>query len=94
MDNERHKKYTEVYNEIILENLEKLSSIHNNIFVRFPVIPGTNDDYQNIREIGEFLSSLKITQVNLLPYHYIGIDKYRRLGRTYKLGTTQPPSEE
>ena len=53
-----------------------------------------NDDYQNIRETEEFLSSLKITQVNLFPYHYIGIDKYRRLGRTYHLAATQPPSEE
>jgi len=94
MDNERHKKYTGISNEIILENLKKLSSVHHNISVRFPVIPGINDDYQNIRETGEFLSPLKITQVNLLPYHYIGIDKYRRLGRTYKLVTTQPPSEE
>ncbi len=94
MDNERHKKYTGVSNEIILENLKKLSSVHNNIFIRFPVIPGINDDYQNIRKIGEFLSSLEITQVNLLSYHYIGKDKYRRLGSTYKLSTTQPPSKE
>ena len=94
MDNERHKKYIGVSNEIILENLKKLSFVHNNIFIRFPVIPGINDDYQNIRKIGEFLSSLEITQVNLLSYHYIGIDKYRRLGRTYELVNTQPPSEE
>jgi len=94
MDSERHKKYTGVSNEIILENLKKLSSVHHNIFVRFPVIPGINDDYQNIKKMGEFLYSLKIAQVNLLPYHYMGIDKYRRLGRTYKLVTTQPPSEE
>jgi len=94
MDNKRHKKYTGVSHEIILKNLMKLSSVHNNIFVRFPVIPGINDDYQNIRETGEFLSSLKIAQVNLLPYHYIGIDKYRRLGMTYKLADIQPSSEE
>jgi pyruvate formate lyase activating enzyme len=94
MDNKRHKKYTGVSNEIILKNLKKLSSVHNNIFVRFPVIPGINDDYQNIRETGEFLSSLKITQVDLLPYHYIGIDKYRRLGMTYKLAEIQTPLKE
>ena len=94
MDNERHKKYTGVSNELILENLKKLSSVHNNIFVRFPVIPGINDDYQNIKKMGEFLSSLKIAQVNLLPYHYIGVDKYRRLGRTYHLTAAQPPSKE
>ena len=94
MDNERHKKYTGEFNELILENLKNLSSVHNNILVRFPVIPGINDDYQNIKEIGKFLSSLKITQVSLLPYHYIGIDKYRRLGMTYKLADIQPSSEE
>lgn len=94
MDNERHKKYTGVSNELILENLKKLSSAHNNIFVRFPVIPGINDDYQNIRKLGEFLSSLEMTQVNLLSYHYIGKDKYRRLGSAYKLATTQLPSKE
>jgi len=94
MDSKKHKKYTGVSNEIILENLKKLSSVHHNIFVRFPVIPNINDDYQNIKETGEFLSSLKIAQVNLLPYHYIGIDKYRRLGRSYKLADTQPLSEE
>ena len=44
--------------------------------------------------MGEFLSYLKIAQVNLLPYHYIGVDKYGRLRRSYKLATTQPPSEE
>jgi len=32
--------------------------------------------------------------VNLLPYHRIGVDKYRRLGRTYKLENIQPSSEE
>jgi len=94
MDSERHKKYTGVSNEIILENLKKLSSVHNNIFVRFPVIPGINDDYQNIKEMGEFLSSLKIAQVNLLPYHHIGIDKYKRLGKKCKLTDIQPPSKE
>ena len=94
MDSERHKKYTGISNELILENLKKLSSVHNNIFVRFPLIPGINDDHQNIKEMGEFLSSLKIVQVNILPYHYMGVDKYGRLGRTYKLATTQPPGEE
>ncbi|MDD5015406.1 MAG: glycyl-radical enzyme activating protein [Atribacterota bacterium] len=94
MDSERHKKYTGVSNELILENLKKLSSVHHNIFIRFPVIPGINDDDQNLKEMGEFLSSLKIAQVNILPYHYIGIDKYKRLGMTYQLAATQPPSEE
>ena len=94
MDDKRHKKYTGVSNKLILENLKKLSLVHHNIFIRFPIIPGINDDDQNIREMGEFLSSLKIAQINLLPYHFMGIDKYKRLERIYKLADIHSPSKE
>ncbi|HDK27202.1 MAG TPA: glycyl-radical enzyme activating protein, partial [Candidatus Atribacteria bacterium] len=94
MDDKRHKKYTGVSNKLILENLKKLSLVHHNIFIRFPIIPGINDDDQNIREMGEFLSSLKIAQINLLPYHFMGIDKYKRLERIYKLADIHSLSKE
>jgi len=94
MDDKRHKKYTGVSNNLILENLKKLCLVHHNIFIRFPIIPGINDDDQNIREMGEFLSSLKIAQINLLPYHFMGIDKYKRLERIYKLADIHSPSKE
>ena len=92
MDNKKHKKYTGVSNKIILENLKKLSLLNENIFVRIPVIPGINDDEQNIKSIGEFLSPLKIKQVELLPYHNIGSEKYKRLGKIYQVKNTPAPS--
>jgi len=92
MDNKKHKKYTGVSNKIILENLKKLSLLNENIFVRIPVIPGINDDEQNIKSIGEFLSPLKIKQVELLPYHNIGSEKYKRLGKIYQMKNTPAPS--
>jgi len=92
MDDKKHKKYTGVSNKIILENLKKLSRENENIFIRIPIIPGINDDEQNIKSIGEFLSPLKIKQVELLSYHSIGSEKYKRLGKIYQMKNTPAPS--
>jgi len=43
----------------------------------------------------KLISSLpNIKQVNLLPYHRAGIEKYRNLGKPYKLDKIQPPSSQ
>jgi len=94
MDDEAHKNYTGVSNQIILENLRKLSRENENIFIRIPIIPGVNDDDQNIKGIGEFLKPLNIKQVELLSYHNIASEKYNRLGKIYALEKTQVPSKE
>jgi pyruvate formate lyase activating enzyme len=95
MDDERHKKYMGVSNRLLLDNLKKLSWIHSDIYIRLPLIPGINDDEDNINRTGEFISSLyNVKQVNILPYHGTAIDKYTRLGRRYALMNTLPPSEE
>ncbi len=94
MDEERHRAYTGASNVRILQNLERLAAIHDNILVRFPFIPGVNDDDENVREMGAFLASLKLTRVDVLPYHRAGIAKYDRLQRPYQLPDTQPPSTD
>ncbi|SMC89647.1 trans-4-hydroxy-L-proline dehydratase activase [Sporomusa malonica] len=94
MDAEMHKKYTGVSNRLILENLKKLASKGSKIWIRIPVIPGINDDAENIEKTGEFLSSLHLKDVFLLPYHNIAIDKYTRLGKMYQLADLQPLSHK
>jgi len=94
MNNERHKKYMGVGNKLILENLKKLSDSGCNIFVRMPIIAGINDDDENINESIDFISNLNILQVNLLPFHKMGMDKYKRLNLEYKLSGMEKPSDE
>ena len=80
IDDHVHSQYTGVSNKTILENLKKLSSNGNNIIVRVPVIHGINDSNTHIEATAEFLLTLKnIREVNLLPYHKIGIAKFERL---------------
>lgn len=94
MDDKKHKKFTGVSNRIILENLKKLSKSGTQIAVRIPVVPGINDDEKNIREIAGYLLSLKnIRQINLLPMHRGGSEKYKRLGKETMPQALKPPSE-
>jgi len=93
-DDEKHIKYTGVSNKKILENLKKLSELGKNIYVRMPIIRGINDNDEHIDKSIEFLSNLNILQVNVLPYHKLGMDKYDRLTMEYKLAGDEKPEAE
>jgi pyruvate formate lyase activating enzyme len=93
MDDTSHIRCTGVSNRLILENLTALSSLGSNILVRVPIVPGINDDEQNITDLVRFLESLSHPPpVSLLPYHRAGVHKYARLGRTYAMPATEAPS--
>ena len=80
MDPEKHRKYTGVSNEQILDNLKQLTQNDVRIQVRMPVIPGINSDAENIDKTADFIHSLgKIEHVSLLPFHNSAQAKYRRL---------------
>jgi pyruvate formate lyase activating enzyme len=94
LDADAHKQYTGVSNEVILTNLAALAKQAKPIVVRFPVIPGINDGMDDLHCMIDFLCSLGLTHLDLLPYHAMAKDKYERLGMRYRLDGLQPPSAE
>lgn len=87
MDDQKHTYFTGVSNQQILERIKLVSEI-TNIMVRVPVIPGFNEQKDEIRQIAEFAKTLNqehLQGVNLLPYHSMGENKYKMLGRDYDL---------
>jgi len=95
MDDERHREFTGVPNNRILENLKKLSNSQVEIIVRFPVIPGVNDYDGNVSRIGEFVSELgNVKEIDILPYHELGIEKYKQLGLKHNMPEVQLLSTE
>lgn len=94
MDSSKHEDAAGVPNDLILENLKKLSEQGINVEIRLPLISGINDDLKNIGETIEFLLSLKIKPaVSILPYHKGGCEKYIRLNKEEYLIPFEPPSE-
>ncbi len=95
MDDTRHRAFTGVSNQRILDNLRRLSRLGHALRLRVPVIPGVNDDEENLRQIGAFAAGLpRRHAVDLLPYHRTATDKYQRLRQPYELRDLRPPSEE
>ena len=95
MDDEKHRRYTGVSNELVLKNLRALSERGHLIVLRVPVIPGINDDDGNVQELGAFAAGLPhLAQVDLLPYHHTARGKYERLDKRYGLSEISPPSDE
>ena len=91
MNEDKHKALTGVSNRLILSNLERIAAM-NQVVVRMPLIPDINDDEENIKAVGAFLSRLgKIEEVHLLPYHRLGVSKYEKLKKEYKLDKIAPP---
>jgi pyruvate formate lyase activating enzyme len=94
MDSEKHRRYTGVGNELILENIRRVAETGHNFLIRIPIIEGVNADEENIEATARFLSSLSILYsplqakrtgssapltLHLLPYHDVGKDKHRRM---------------
>ena len=86
INSQKHKQFTTQPNELILENAKRLAADAKKLIIRVPVIPTFNDTEQEIRDIAEFTKSLKtVKELHLLPYHRLGEDKYKGLGRTYEM---------
>jgi pyruvate formate lyase activating enzyme len=79
MDPEQHRKFTAASNELVLSNLALLRG--RAVVIRVPLVPGVNDDEENIRRMGEYVSGLGFSDLCLLPYHKAGAEKAQRLNR-------------
>lgn len=92
-DSEKHKKYTGVGNELILENLARLLRTGKRIWVRIPIITGVNDSVDEMLAIKNFFDERGHPEkIELLPYHSMGEHKYAAIGR--KAHIFSVPSEE
>ena len=95
MDPVRHRSETGSDNRAILENLRALSESGAEIWVRIPVIPGFNDDTENIEATGALLAALpRKHPVFLLPYHGIADGKRSRLEGQPAASPWRTPDDE
>jgi len=84
MDQKMHKMGTGLSNKLILNNARKIASQKENKLVfRMPIIPGFNDSLENIIATAEFLNSIDMKEINILPLHHLGSSKYDLLSLKY-----------
>ena len=94
VDNEKHRRFTGVSNEMILKNARRISELTHTV-VRVPTVPQVNASPEGIRAICEFVLTLnQVKTVHLLPYHTYGENKYDLLGREYQMDPNASVSAE
>ncbi len=78
-----HVKYCGTDNKIILENYKKLAESKKPFITRVPLITGITDTKENLTSIAEFLNSLNVSYVEVLPYNNFAGAKYKGLLKEY-----------
>ena len=95
MDAQDHKRLTGVDNEIILDNMKRLSQWGKEIIIRIPVIAGFNNTEKNIEATGKFAAGLSsLIRIDLLAYHWGGLAKSQRLNGNRKMTRFESPGDE
>ena len=97
MDSDVHKKYTGAGNEKILANLKRLAACGHDMILRIPVIPGINDDMENIIKTADYIEDNigdRLRVLQLLSFMRMCEEKCLSLGRTYEMDSLEFDREE
>ena len=95
MDPSAHRELTGQDNEGILAFAHYLDEKEIPIWIRHVVVPGITDDADALRRLGQFIGTLShVKALDVLPYHTMGVSKYKELGIPYPLEGVEPATKE
>lgn len=78
-----------------LDCARRLSDLGRPMWVRYLLVPGLTDGFDNVERVAEFCAGLKsLERVEILRFHQMGHDKWKQLGLDYPLKDAEPPTPE
>ena len=95
IDAEGHKDLTGHDNGGILAFARYLAEQDIPVWIRHVVVPGITDDPVQLARLGEFLGTLpNVKALDVLPYHIMGVSKYKELDIPYPLDGIPPATKQ
>lgn len=95
IDDAAHRKLTGQTNQNILEMAAYLSDHGKAMWIRHVLVPGITTEEDELHRLRSFLDTLKtVERVEVLPYHTLGVFKWKELGIPYQLEDVDPPTKE
>ena len=86
MDSAQHIRLTGHDNAGILAFARHLNDLKIPVWIRHVIVPGFTDQEDELCELGKLIASLpNVKAVDVLPYHTMGVEKYKTLGIPYPL---------
>jgi pyruvate formate lyase activating enzyme len=92
---EQHKRVTaSIDNTTVLAFGRRMATLKRPMWLRYVLVPGLTDIAEEMEQIAAFGASLGVVELaEILPFHQMGRYKWERLGLSYTLADTQPPSQ-
>ena len=96
IDPAAHRELTGADNANVLDCAKFLSEIGKPVWIRHVLVPGINSDEVSLAKLGAFIRTLtNVKRVEVLPYHMLGVPKWKSLGLPYALdGVPAPPADQ
>ena len=95
MDPAFHRDLTGLDNEGILAFACYLEEKKIPVWIRHVTVPGVTDDPDALTRLGAFIGTLdNVKALDVLPYHTMGVTKYKELGIPYPLEGVEPATKE
>ena len=92
---EQHRRVTGLLNAEVLDFARRLAALKRPMWIRYVLVPGLTDVREEMEGLANFGASLGVVErVEILPFHQLGQYKWNRLGITYELEATKPPTTE
>ena len=86
IDDEKHIVLTGHSSRNILEFVQYLDKKKIPVWIRHVVVPGLTDAPVYWEKLGRFMATLSnVKALDVLPYHTMGVNKYKELGMEYPL---------
>lgn len=90
-----HRKLTERSNKKVLDTAAYRESTGKAMWLRYVLVPGWSDQEEHLHAMGHHFKDYKtIEKVQILPYHQLGVHKWKALGMPYRLEGVEPPTRE
>ncbi|XRG79016.1 pyruvate formate-lyase-activating protein [Rossellomorea sp. GAMAL-10_SWC] len=95
INRKKHLKLTGMPNNHIIDFAQLLSERKVPVWIRHVLIPTITDNKEDLTKLGQFIGTLNnVEQIDVLPYHKLGVYKWKALGLEYPLEGIETPSEE
>lgn len=90
-----HRRLTGADNVNVLDCARYLSDCGKSVWIRYVLVPGVNDARADLERTRRFIDTLRnVRRVEVLPYHTLGVAKWKALGLPYALSGVEPPTAE
>jgi pyruvate formate lyase activating enzyme len=94
-DPDTYKRITNQPLQPTVDYAHRLAALKRPMWIRFVLVPGLSDGYDNVARVADICADLgSVERVEILRFHQMGKEKWRKLGLEYPLETAVPPDAE